>query len=73
MCKLEIGEETHHLSQQKDADEKGFIGTFHKNHPANLLTVCEKCHDQLHSKASNKIVRKKSTKGYIIDNGKLSV
>ena len=66
ICKLQIGEETHHLSPQKDADEKGFIGSFHKNHPANLLTVCEKCHDQLHSKSSNQIVRKKSTKGYII-------
>ena len=66
VCKLEIGEEIHHLSPQKDADENGFIGTFHKNHPANLLTVCEKCHDQLHSKSSNKIVRKKSTKGYIV-------
>lgn len=66
VCKLEIGEEIHHLSPQKDADEKGFIGSFHKNHPANLLTVCEKCHDQLHSKSSNKIVRKKSTKGYIV-------
>lgn len=66
VCKLEIGEEIHHLSPQKDADENGFIGTFHKNHPANLLTVCEKCHNQLHSKSSNKIVRKKSTKGYIV-------
>jgi DNA mismatch repair protein MutS len=66
ICKLEMGEEVHHLSPQKDADENGFIGSFHKNHVANLLTVCEKCHDQLHSKSSNKIVRKKSTKGYIV-------
>jgi len=66
ICKLEMGEEVHHLSPQKDADENGFIGSFHKNHLANLLTVCEKCHDQLHSKSSNKIVRKKSTKGYIV-------
>ncbi len=66
ICKLEMGEEVHHLRPQKDADENGFIGSFHKNHLANLLTVCEKCHDQLHSKSSNKIVRKKSTKGYIV-------
>jgi len=66
ICKLEMGEEVHHLSPQKEADENGFIGSFHKNHLANLLTVCEKCHDQLHSKSSNKIVRKKSTKGYIV-------
>jgi len=49
ICKVEMGEETHHLSPQKDADENGFIGTFHKNHPANLASVCEKCHDTLHS------------------------
>lgn len=49
ICNNHIGEETHHLKQQKDADKNGFIGSIHKNHPANLLTVCEKCHDNIHS------------------------
>ena len=40
ICKEEMGTETHHLVPQKDADEQGFIGTFHKNHTANLATVC---------------------------------
>ena len=48
ICKVEMGEETHHLSPQKDANADGFIGTFHKNHPANLASVCEKCHLNLH-------------------------
>ena len=48
ICKIEMGEETHHLSPQKDANADGFIGTFHKNHPANLASVCEKCHLKLH-------------------------
>jgi len=66
LCKTELGEEIHHLDPQKNADQDGFIGTFHKNHPANLMTVCEKCHNDIHSdREPVNIVRKKSTKGYI--------
>jgi len=65
MCNENIGEEIHHLQHQKDANEDGFIGSFHKNHLANLLTVCEKCHDKLHSSENNTpILKKKTTKGY---------
>ena len=63
MCKTELGEETHHIAPQKEADKDGFIGHTHKNHPANLMTVCQKCHDKIHTK-TEKIVRKKTTKGY---------
>ena len=67
VCKKSIGEETHHLQQQKDADKNGFIGGIHKNHPANLLTVCEKCHDKIHSPgAETGHKKKKTTKGYIL-------
>ena len=45
------GQETHHIHFQKDAVE-GFIHTkesvFHKNHLANLMTVCERCHSEIH-------------------------
>jgi DNA mismatch repair protein MutS len=72
LCKENIGEEIHHLQQQKDADNEGFIGHFHKNHKANLMTVCENCHDKLHRDNSKNDVentidikqRKKTTKGY---------
>lgn len=66
ICKNELGEEIHHMDPQKNSDQDGFIGTFHKNHPANLMTVCEKCHNDIHStgKTTN-VIRKKSTKGYI--------
>lgn len=65
ICKCAIGEETHHIAPQADADKGGFIGTFHKNHPANLMSVCSKCHDAEHSKETKTtIVRKKTTKGY---------
>jgi len=53
MCGNEMGKEVHHLQHQKDANEDGFIlaedgSSFHKNHPANLMTLCEKCHDEMH-------------------------
>ena len=53
ICKVEMSTEVHHLIPQKLADSKGFIrkkdGTiFHKNHLANLKSVCEKCHRQFH-------------------------
>ena len=65
MCGNNVGEEIHHLQQQKEANEDGFIGSFHKNHVANLLTVCEECHDKIHSNAKEPgKIRKKTTKGY---------
>jgi DNA mismatch repair protein MutS len=66
MCKSEIAEETHHLSPQKDANEQGYIGSFHKNHKANLASVCEKCHDKLHETDST-VKIKKSINGYIFE------
>jgi DNA mismatch repair protein MutS len=91
MCHSEMGQEIHHLQEQKEADSDGYIdGHFHKNHPANLMSVCKKCHDKIHFSDINddtmsqisttsivsditnttkkKIVRKKSTKGYILQN-----
>ena len=55
ICKTELAEETHHLSPQQDADKKGFIGSFHKNHTANLAGVCEKCHNELHKDGQTEI------------------
>jgi DNA mismatch repair protein MutS len=71
VCGEKMGEETHHLSPQKDADVNGYIGTFHKNHKANLVSVCEKCHNKIHSN-NEKLVKKKTTKGFVIkDYGQL--
>lgn len=49
MCKNELGTEIHHLQHQKNADKHNFIEHFHKNHVANLISICEKCHDTIHS------------------------
>ena len=66
-----MGKETHHLNPQKDADDEGFIGSVHKNHKANLISICEECHDRLHKEENvgmpgkvKRIVKKKTTKGY---------
>jgi len=68
LCKKTIAEEIHHLQSQKDANDKGFIGTTHKNHPANLMSLCEACHKNIHitQSAPTKTKRTKTTKGYVI-------
>ena len=47
------GMEVHHIQQQKDSDEHGFIHNshVHKNRLSNLVVLCDKCHDQVHAKA----------------------
>jgi DNA mismatch repair protein MutS len=65
LCKSNIGEEIHHLQPQKDADDNGFIGSIHKNHPANLMTLCEGCHQKMH-KTTARSKKTKTTKGYVI-------
>jgi DNA mismatch repair protein MutS len=47
-CKTRIGTEIHHLQYQKNATKTGHIGHFHKNHKANLASICEECHDKIH-------------------------
>jgi DNA mismatch repair protein MutS len=51
-CRKKMGEEIHHLQPQKDTDNAGYLDGewVHKNHPANLLSVCSQCHDEIHKK-----------------------
>jgi DNA mismatch repair protein MutS len=78
MCNSALSTEIHHIEMQSSADEQGFIeGTaFHKNHKANLMALCEACHNKTHndnisvltadsetkSKASTETKSKASTK-----------
>lgn len=48
VCGSQQAIEVHHILQQKDADEKGFIGNIHKNSKFNLVPVCESCHNSIH-------------------------
>lgn len=72
LCNKELGNEIHHMNFQKYADEDGFIETedgnvIHKNHPANLMSICEECHDNYHENdEENVLMRKKTSKGYKI-------
>ena len=77
LCREEIASEVHHLQEQKLANEAGRIGSIHKNHQANLMSLCEKCHRLEHSPPSKesyakpKIVRKKTTRGMIVEPAKI--
>ena len=52
LCKKNIGTEIHHLQYQRDADKHGIIKHFHKNHLANLVSICESCHTNIHDSGS---------------------
>ena len=47
ICKNKA-EEVHHIQEQILADKHGFIGSIHKNDKHNLISICEKCHDEIH-------------------------
>jgi DNA mismatch repair protein MutS len=68
-CGKNVGTEVHHLQHQADADENGIIKTesalFHKNSLANLMTLCEMCHNEIH-KTNTKQKRVKTSKGQIL-------
>jgi len=49
ICKKNDASEVHHIKEQHTADKDGFIGSVHKNVESNLVNVCEKCHDDIHS------------------------
>ena len=66
-CGKNIGTEVHHLQHQSDANQNGIIfnedGTvFHKNNLANLMSLCEECHKEIH-KTNVKKKRVKTSKG----------
>ena len=54
-CQSEFSTEVHHVAHQKDAQDNGYIGSFHKNHVANLKSLCEKCHLKKHQVLNNNI------------------
>ena len=62
-CKNVMGDDVHHMQYQQSANEHGFIGTFHKNHRANLMNLCNKCHDTIHEN-KEVLTRVKTTDGY---------
>ena len=68
ICKINSGTEIHHLEYQKTARDNFIITentNCHKNHKANLINICESCHDKIHKK-NDKLVIKKTSDGYEI-------
>ena len=53
-----------HMIPQKLCDENGFNDFGHKNHPANLHSLCKECHE-IKTKQDFSIITKKTTKGFI--------
>ena len=56
----------HHLQYQKHANDDGIIknedNIFHKNNLANLMTLCDSCHNNIH-KQNTKLKKIKTSKG----------
>lgn len=52
-CGKNQSTEVHHIHHQSRANNDGFIKTdtflFHKNNPANLMSLCETCHKNMHN------------------------
>jgi DNA mismatch repair protein MutS len=65
-CNKNPGKEVHHLTYQSEANDEGIIKTkdalFHKNNLANLMTLCEDCHNDIHKK-NEKLKKVKTSKG----------
>ena len=66
-CGKSPGTEVHHLQHQSEANSSGYINDsesiFHKNNLANLMTLCESCHNKEHKESKNGGKRVKTTKG----------
>jgi DNA mismatch repair protein MutS len=69
-CKINLAVDVHHLVFQNQADQNGTIKkkglTFQKNIKANLMNLCEKCHDNIH-RSEKKYKRTKTTKGITLE------
>jgi DNA mismatch repair protein MutS len=74
-CLTKPAIEVHHLQHQQNANEDGLIynsdGVFYKNNLANLMALCEKCHNEIHKNFKNGSRRVKTTKGYKIQEIKI--
>lgn len=65
ICKKNKGTEVHHLQHQENADKNNMIDHFHKNNKANLVTICDECHHQIH-KEGKQHKKVKTSKGTML-------
>lgn len=61
VCNNNVAVEVHHLLYQKNANKKGMIEkkgmVLNKDNKANLVSICERCHDKIH-KEKKEMVRR---------------
>ena len=69
-CNKNPAKEVHHLQHQSSANDDGVIyncdGVFYKNNLANLMSLCDSCHDDMHENFKKGSKRVKTTRGYKI-------
>lgn len=65
ICKINNSTSIHHLQFQENANNKGFINNFHKNNSANLVNICDDCHNNIH-KNNIQMIKTKTSNGYEI-------
>jgi DNA mismatch repair protein MutS len=65
ICNKNKGTEVHHLQHQENADKNNMIDHFHKNNKANLVTICDECHHQIH-KEGKQHKKVKTSKGTML-------
>lgn len=63
LCNNNEGTEVHHLQYQKNAKDGIINNEFNKNHKANLINICEACHNKIHS-LDQEFRITKTTNGY---------
>ena len=68
ICNNNQATEVHHLHHQQDANHKGIIKkgnlTFHKNNKANLISICDDCHQNIHKLFPHGQKKVKTSEGY---------
>ncbi len=62
-----LAEHTHHILEQQDADENGYVGHVRVHHYANLVGLCESCHDKVHQGKISIRGYKQTSHGLILD------
>jgi DNA mismatch repair protein MutS len=70
-CGIYMSKEVHHLTHQSTADKNGLIDIngykVHKNSIANLMSLCEKCHNEFHeNKGTKRVLKVKTSKGSLL-------
>ena len=70
LCKINKGDHIHHMLFQKDSEngiirEESINSHIPKNHTANLMNICEPCHQRIHEN-DIRMVRKATTNGSIL-------